>query len=499
MKIRSKVFLSLTGLLTLLLVVILATYYSSRSVDYYRNRTALLEEQLVAMTGLRAQVRNQVLETYEVGFVEDFKSHLIDINQQKALVQKRFKALEPLVKNEKSPLFMQTLLYEYKLLDKNLDIVILLIGEKKFNAAKKLLLQTRDLNFEHGFNWKTTLFIDDQTIMTRESSIELKRSIKHLQNLLLIFFVFAVVMAAIIMFAISKDIGNRLSQLEVAAKKIALGDFDIDVTPQGSDEIFALAKSFKQMAASLFEAKNTLIKQQEIITHSSKMSALGQMAGGIAHEINTPLAAIILNAEMIALQNSELSEPDPEIRKRAKLIGDIGNRIAKIILALKGFSRDAKEDDKEFISVRDIISKATSLCAEKFKNHGIQLLVDDEMIDTIIYGRVIQLSQVVLNLLNNSYDAVAKLDDKWIQLKATVNEKNIELRVIDSGYGLSSEIVEKIFEPFFTTKDIGKGTGLGLSISKSIIKQHNGNIFYEKLNPNTCFVIQLPIAAKKEN
>jgi signal transduction histidine kinase len=232
-------------------------------------------------------------------------------------------------------------------------------------------------------------------------------------------------------------------------------------------------------------------KAQAQVVNSSKMAALGEMAGGIAHEINTPLGALILNAEMILKKIALLPGPNEGLLKHANSVIQIGQRISKIINGLKTFSRDAKNDRREAFSVRELIEKTVELCGEKFKSHGVRLTIDDRNLDTRIDGKIIQLSQTLLNLLNNSYDAIQDFSEKWIEIRASASDSFIDIRVVDCGNGISPQNLEKLFQPFFTTKAIGKGTGLGLSISKNIVKNHGGDLFYDEKSPHTCFVIRL--------
>ena len=110
-----------------------------------------------------------------------------------------------------------------------------------------------------------------------------------------------------------------------------------------------------------------------------------------------------------------------------------------------------------------------------------------------VFGRATQLGQVLLNLLNNAFDAVVGLDERWIRINYFLENKHLKIEVIDSGFGIPKEISEKMLQPFFTTKEVGKGTGLGLSISKGIIEDHCGRFYYQEKDQHTCFGIELPI------
>jgi C4-dicarboxylate-specific signal transduction histidine kinase len=222
------------------------------------------------------------------------------------------------------------------------------------------------------------------------------------------------------------------------------------------------------------------------------MAALGLMAGGVAHEINSPLSAILINAEFI---KSKSGIVDPVIFKRAQMIVEIGNRIARLINALRIFSKDTGTEVFEDFKIKAVIEGTLDICEEKFKRSGIRIIVKHENLETVIRGQLVPLSQVLLNLLNNSYDAVNSLTDKWVQIDVVISSHFLELNVTDSGPGIRDDIKDKMFQPFFTTKDIGKGTGLGLSISKGIVESHGGELFYDENSSHTKFVIRLPIAA----
>jgi C4-dicarboxylate-specific signal transduction histidine kinase len=255
------------------------------------------------------------------------------------------------------------------------------------------------------------------------------------------------------------------------------------------DNRVALEKINEQLVLEIQEKE----KAQALIINSSKMAALGEMAGGIAHEINTPLAAMILRAELMEMENEESKSPSPNIAAGLRSIVETGHRIAKIIMGLKSFSRDARNDSSEIFLSRDLVERTVALCGERFKSYGVELRIQDDSGGAQIYGQVVQLSQVLLNLLNNSFDAVRNSKEKWIELSIKKVGDQLEIGVTDSGTGIPPAVVEKMFQPFFTTKEVGQGTGLGLSISANIVKNHSGQLIYDADHTNTCFLVRLPV------
>lgn len=225
---------------------------------------------------------------------------------------------------------------------------------------------------------------------------------------------------------------------------------------------------------------------------SSKMSSLGEMAGGVAHEINNPLAVIISLAEQIDELAAENQIDPATLREMTGKVIRTSNRIAKIVQGLRTFSRDGSRDQFKAVNVRKLVEETLSFCEERFRQHGLALNVDPFPADLAFEGRATEMSQVLLNLLNNAYDATDGKQNRWIRISVRSLETKIEIRVIDSGAGIPEAAQSKIFQPFFTTKEIGKGTGMGLSISAGIVKGHRGELSVDPTHPNTCFVIHLP-------
>jgi signal transduction histidine kinase len=237
---------------------------------------------------------------------------------------------------------------------------------------------------------------------------------------------------------------------------------------------------------------NSLQESQAQKVASSKMYTLGEMAAGIAHELNNPLAVIqgLAWVTMSNLQNSDfkISKLEENMDKIIKMT----ERSGKIIKGLRVFARDAAEDPMEKIELGQVIEDTLELCKSRINHRGIELIWVPET-KYFSFGRAVQISQVFLNLLNNAADAIESSVEPWIKISIREKDKMWIISVTDSGPGISEEIVNKLMTPFFTTKPSGKGTGLGLSISSNILKSHQGQFWYEKECPNTCFSFSLPI------
>ncbi|MCM2352026.1 MAG: ATP-binding protein [Pseudobdellovibrio sp.] len=232
--------------------------------------------------------------------------------------------------------------------------------------------------------------------------------------------------------------------------------------------------------------------QQESLALSSKMSALGEMAGGVAHEINTPLAIIQMRTDLM-LESLTEENLDKETLKTSLIAIDVTvKRIGQIVKALRSFSRDGSKDAPALYPVYRIIEETFGLCRERFANHGINLECSAVDKTVQLNCRPGEVSQVLLNLLNNAYDAIQELDVKWVKVEAYKNQDGIFLSVSDSGSGIPLEIQTKMMQPFFTTKEIGKGTGLGLSISRGFIENHGGKLTIDNAVGHTKFVLSFP-------
>lgn len=232
----------------------------------------------------------------------------------------------------------------------------------------------------------------------------------------------------------------------------------------------------------------TLNIQRQKLVASAKMSSLGEMASGIAHEINNPLMIITGTCSKIrrTLNQAEAEKCEKEISK----IESTAFRISKIIKGLKAFSRNADNDLKESVTLNRLIEDTFELCGQRFENENIQIRKELNGLEELeVKVRPTQVVQVLLNLLSNSFDAIENLDQRWIEVVLEKTLHGAVIKVTDSGPGIPEELVEKIMVPFFTTKEVGKGTGIGLSISRGIMEHNDGKLTYVR-GPHTCFALE---------
>ncbi len=228
--------------------------------------------------------------------------------------------------------------------------------------------------------------------------------------------------------------------------------------------------------------------------YAGKMASLGEMAGGIAHEINNPLTIISMRTHQIKnlLEKGGLEEIPRVIQLLGVVDVTIG-RIASIIRGLRFFARSGDQDPFEKTKLETIIKDTLALCRERLAQCGIELSIGPYASDLEIECRPVQISQILLNLLNNALSAVLKSPDnqRWIRIEVETSHDLLRLKTIDSGPGVPEAIRHRIMEPFFTTKKIGEGTGLGLSISKGIAEEHGGRLYMNEKTEHTCFILEL--------
>lgn len=307
---------------------------------------------------------------------------------------------------------------------------------------------------------------------------------------------------------LQKYVTRPIKKLISVSTKIAGGDREARVKIEAEDEIGQLGQSFNIMAEKVQERDEKLQSQATELEHevqerteqldverarayeASKMATLGEIAGGVAHEINNPLGTITLSAGALRkrLDKGMLNREDiyPFLYK----IEDTAQRISKIVRGLRAFSRNAENDEICAVPVRSLVENTLNLCEETLKKNLVRLECD-EIPDINVLCREVQIIQTLLNLIQNAIDALEPVFDKQIKISFIDADNFLTIVVEDNGPGIPEDIQEKIMNPFFTTKELGKGTGLGLFISYGLIESNGGKLSFESTAGSTKFKVKL--------
>ncbi len=206
---------------------------------------------------------------------------------------------------------------------------------------------------------------------------------------------------------------------------------------------------------------------QDQIIHTSKLATLGELVGGIAHEINNPL--------QILLGHVQLLQFGKDIERRTEIIKEQINRIVQITKRLVDLSRSVPENGvMEPVSLCTAIEQIVPLLAYQFRSNDIDVELKFDPTIPAVKGNMVALQQVFLNLFLNARDAIGK--NGKVTAETFADNEKVYVRITDTGCGIPEENLEHIFEPFFTTKGFGRGAGFGLAVSSEIMRKHNGEI-----------------------
>jgi PAS domain S-box-containing protein len=263
-----------------------------------------------------------------------------------------------------------------------------------------------------------------------------------------------------------------------------------------SKMIFGPKLFYIVMARDITEEK---IRKTEAL-QAGKLAAIGELAAGVAHEINNPINGIINYAQII--RDDQQDTGDPEHVDLLKRIIKEGERVAGIVSNLLAFARQRDEHIDE-INLSEVINDSISLMSHQFSKEGVATIINIPDNMPPLRGNPQQLQQVFLNLLSNAKYALnerfpGRDPDKKIEISSQVidwsGEKFIRTILIDHGCGIEPDVISKVFDSMFSTKPAGKGTGLGLSISQDLIREHNGYLHIEsKINDHTAVTMDLPL------
>jgi two-component system C4-dicarboxylate transport sensor histidine kinase DctB len=291
--------------------------------------------------------------------------------------------------------------------------------------------------------------------------------------------VLAVVVAFVIgVFYVHRSLLVRIDQLAHAATAISEGNPAAPIPAGGDDELADLARAL------------TLFRQtRDELVQSAKLAALGQMAAGIGHELNQPLAAIRAHihsgSTLIARGKSE------QALNNFEKIRALTGRMADQISHIRRFAR--RPDAKLYpVDLAAVVHEALSLLEHRFEEEGVTLTLSLSPDVPRVMAEPVRLEQVVVNLVANALDAVADGPERVVRVTTALSDEGAILTIADTGTGIAAADRDAVFDPFFTTKPVGTGLGLGLSISYNIIKDFGANIAVLETGPGgTSFVVSL--------
>lgn len=261
-----------------------------------------------------------------------------------------------------------------------------------------------------------------------------------------------------------------------------------------TDRLAVEAEANEQLELRVQERTQQLRDTQDQLIQAGKLTALGQMSAGVAHEVNQPLSAIqnFANTGQKFIKRGRVDDAE----KNFDLIADQTQRISRIIKNLRRFARNEVEDFEQ-VNLTDVIRESVYLATMRSRREAVEIITNIEEKQAFVMGGKVRLEQVLVNLITNSMDALSVQSDKRIEIDLTSNGEHHKLAVKDNGSGLDDP--SRVFEPFYTTKDVGasNGLGLGLAISYGIIGSFNGDITCKnRANGGAEFTITLPKAEK---
>lgn len=302
-----------------------------------------------------------------------------------------------------------------------------------------------------------------------------------------------IVLSVVICYFLSRALTKPADALVLAARRLANGDLKQRVKPEESiKEIEALGRTFNMMASSIEERDEQLRQRaQNEIMRSKKLAMIGQLASGVAHEINNPLGGILLFSRLLLRK----APAEGTERENLERIAKEAERCQKIVRGLLEFAGQ-REPKIELINVNDVVEKAVSLLENQALFHNIEIVkrLRPDLPPVCADGS--QMQQVFVNIVMNAAEAMEGHGVLTISTNLAALNNRVEVSFADTGHGICEEDLRQLFEPFFTTKEVGRGTGLGLSISHGIIERHGGTIeVISRIGEGSTFVVSLPPAS----
>jgi two-component system NtrC family sensor kinase len=299
-----------------------------------------------------------------------------------------------------------------------------------------------------------------------------------------------IILSILLALLISRGISSSIKKLVTVSKQLANGNLEAKVNNISKDELGELAETFNFMATALKDRDEQLKEYtKKKIMESERLALIGQLSANVAHELNNPLQGIVTYSHLLLEEETCHEDAKENIQK----IVVQANRCRDIIRGLLDFSRQ-KKPDKMLCNVNTMLQGCINLIEKQALFLNIKVVLHLEENPPMVILDPSQVERVFLNLIINAAEAMDGVGTLTLQTKYIQEEKAIEIKVQDTGHGISEENISKVFDPFFTTKETGHGVGLGLAISYGIVKEHDGDLSVEsEPEKGTTFTVSFPV------
>jgi len=324
--------------------------------------------------------------------------------------------------------------------------------------------------------------------------------IDHTQNLLLAALILLFSLGPLFVYKTASYIVKPINRLAEITRKISGGEITLRAPLKEHDETYSLAVSFNSMLdnlqetqQSLKESLSLLNEKQAQLVESEKRASMGFLVAGVAHELNNPLNNISLRAEIVSKEIQKYSD-----ERLSSYVQDIvmqSERAHNIINNLLDFARARKSSEMEKQDVVRIVNDSLNLVASQLRITNIQLKKDIPDKAFFVNGNRSKLEQILISIITNAIQAMKDAGTLTVGVGMDDKNRNVLVKISDTGKGIPERDIKNIFEPFFTTKPPGEGTGLGLAVSQTLVAEHKGEILVEsKVGVGSVFTIKLPLS-----
>jgi signal transduction histidine kinase/CheY-like chemotaxis protein len=495
----SKLFLILLST-TFLLMVVFSIRFTYKFAEFSNEASRLaqnLQDTSALNLGLRDKLNEQInlvyqqLEHIDPAFPTRFTAINFDLGEQ----QTRYLKLNIGPQERLTVERIKTLQSELGI--QALQIYYLLQANDRTNAVLRL----RDMkSLENKISGEFAGLNDLETSKLREVQHQLNESVTTTNRAIYGLAAYLLISLLVFTILLRRRVLQPLRFLLEATNQVRHGDFSARANVKRQDELGQLANGFNFMAASLAESyaglelkveerTSQLRDLQQKLIQAAKMSAVGRMLSGVAHELNNPLTVIMGQTEL-AQRRLTAAGGDPREIKLMETLHQQGDRCRKIVANLLQFARQ-ETPRLESVRLNDVVEQALQLREYELKTRNIELIREFDPANAVFCADPNKIVQVVLNLLNNAHDAIREAGASGkIWIRTASDDSQVSLEFLDNGTGLREP--ERVFDPFYTTKEVGQGTGLGLSVCYGIVEEHQGSIRAENWEQGAHFTILLP-------